>query len=234
MLYTILYSRHAAFYAIYSMVYNLVYSLHARCYSVSLTSSIQYICYIACMLYSIYTILHLYYIAGMLYTILYSSLLSGLKVCYISWYIAFYIACMLNVTACHSPLVYSIYAIKHVQYIACLLYSIYAIQQTCCIPCYMAGMLHFMLYSNLLTAIYHCIQPFIQPACQMLQRVTPPQSCPQVALYRSELAGRAAKPPILGVEVRNPGQQSRQGILQFALLTSTSTRIRPLVVVLPI
>ena len=83
-----------------------------------------------------------------------------------------YIACMLDVTMYHSPPVYSIYAIQHVWYIACLLYSIYAIQQVCYIPCYIAGMLYTMLYSSLLTAIYHCIQPIIQPACQMLQHVT--------------------------------------------------------------
>ena len=68
-----LYSRHAIYYAmqhllrlaqgvLYIMAYSLVCSLYARCYNVSLTSSIQYICDIAYMLYSMLAIQHIYYI----------------------------------------------------------------------------------------------------------------------------------------------------------------------------
>ena len=71
-----------------------------------------------------------------------------------------------------------------------------------------------MIYSSLLrqapgvlyTKIYSLIYS-LHPRCYnvSLTPLPPPSSCQQVALYRPELAGRAAKPPTRGVEVRNPG-----------------------------
>ena len=79
-------------------------------------------------------------------------------------------------------------------------YSIYAIQHIC----YIAGNLYTMLYSSLLRraqgvlyAMVYSLVYSLHARCYNVSLIPlpPPLSCLQVALYRPELAGRAAKPP---------------------------------------